>query len=77
MHLDEFPVFKGEIGIEEWERRVLATVEAQDVTVFSLHDCYAHLWLDRYDAFLERVLPLGTPLTVDELAAELTLAAAQ
>jgi peptidoglycan/xylan/chitin deacetylase (PgdA/CDA1 family) len=77
VQFDDHPVFTGRVRIEDWERSALATVAARDVTVFTLHDCYAHLWLDRYDAFLERVLPLATFLTIDELAAELTLAAAQ
>jgi hypothetical protein len=73
---DDFRLFRNGRAYDDWEAEALATVASRDVAAFALHDCYAYLWLDRYEAFLERVLSLGELRTVDELAAGVTLAAA-
>jgi hypothetical protein len=73
---DDFKLWSEGRDYDDWERETLARIEARDVTAISLHDCYAPWWIERYPAFLERVRALAEPRTVDELAAELTLAAA-
>src|SRR5439155_23756775 len=75
IRLDDHPVYRGEIGFEAWKETLLETIESHEVTAFSLHDCYAHLWLDRYPELLEEVAALGAFRTLDELASEVTLAA--
>ena len=73
---DDFELYRSGTPFEDWEAEAVRTIAAREVAVFGLHDCYAHLWLDRYEPFLERVLAVGEARTVDELAAEVTLAAA-
>jgi len=70
---DDFDLYAGGTPFDEWEAEALRRIDSRDVAVFALHDCYAFLWLDRYKAFLERVLALGETRTLNELAAELTL----
>ena len=74
---DDFSLYDEHVDYADWQKRTLATIEARDVTVFSLHDCYADLWLPRYDELLARVSSLAELWTVDDLAADATLAAAE
>jgi hypothetical protein len=76
VNFDDFSLYKDGTRFEDWEAAALRTIGSRDIVVFTLHDCYAPLWRDRYEEFLERVLPLGQLQTVDELSADLTLAAA-
>ena len=48
---DDFPLYRSETTWGAWETDALREVAARDTTVFGLHDCYAHLWLDRYEGF--------------------------
>ena len=73
--LDDFPLHSGGLAVPAWEERLLDEVASRDVTAVSLHDCYAHLWRDRYPTLLERLGSLGTFRTLDDVAAETTLAA--
>jgi hypothetical protein len=73
---DDYELYRSGTRFEDWEADALCTIASRDVVVFGLHDCYGYLWLDRYEAFLERVLALAETRTVDELAAEVMLAAA-
>jgi hypothetical protein len=62
---------------EVWEELVLRKVAgAERFKAFALHDCYAPYWLGRYEGLLERLAELGELRTLDEVAAEVTLAAA-
>jgi hypothetical protein len=74
--LDDFPLHTGQRSYDEWERMVMERVEAADVAVIGMHDCYADHWLDRYDDFLARLGELGELRTLDDVAGELTLASA-
>jgi hypothetical protein len=74
VHFDDFALHARGQDLAEWEAAALAAIDAGELVVFSLHDCYAHLWLDGYEPFLERVLARARPITVDELAAHVTLA---
>ena len=42
-----------------------------------LHDCYAHHWLDRYPALLEKLRGAASLATLDQAAADLTLGEAR
>jgi hypothetical protein len=72
---DDFSLYTGKRDYDTWEAAALEAIEQRSLVVFSLHDCYGHLWLERYAGFLERVQELARPLTLDELAAAVTLAA--
>jgi hypothetical protein len=74
--MDDFSLHTGERTYEEWERDALDRIRAEPFTAIGLHDCYAPLWLDRYAGFLEQVGALAELRTLDEVAAEVTLATA-
>jgi hypothetical protein len=76
VHVDDFALYTGELDFDRWQALVLEVVKQADVAVVSLHDCYAHLWLDRYPGFLERVQAVAPLATLDHVAARVTLAAA-
>jgi hypothetical protein len=73
---DDFPMWNAGVGYEDWEREALERIAAADFTAVDLHDCYAPWWLPQYPRFLEQVRELGELRTLDEVAAEMTLAAA-
>src|SRR5688572_28815042 len=76
VHVDDHALYRGDVDFDEWRANVLEAVAAKDISVVSLHDCYAHLWLDRYPELLAELQGHGTFLTLDEVAAHVTLAAA-
>ena len=73
---DDYPLFSEPTPFGEWTAEATQAILARDSVAFGLHDCYAFLWLDRYEAFLSAVQQLGETETLDELASRLTLAAA-
>jgi hypothetical protein len=73
---DDHPLYTGQLSYPEWERVALERLASSGFAAISLHDCYAASWLPRYDSFLEQVAAMGELRTVDEVAAEVTLAAA-
>ncbi len=75
VHFDDFALYRNGLDFSTWAETALARIAENDLVVFSLHDCYAHLWLDRYLSFLTQVRGLGDLRTLDEVAALVTLAA--
>lgn len=73
---DDFPLHTGAVAYDDWERTALERVAGNDFTAIGLHDCYAAHWLPRYRDFLERVGEVAELRTLDEVAAEVTLASA-
>lgn len=76
VHIDDFDLYRRRLGFDAWKAAVLEAVASEETAVISLHDCYAHLWLDRYAELLDELAALGELRTLDELAAESVLAAA-
>jgi hypothetical protein len=74
--LDDFPLYTGALTYEDWERTVLKHVERDAYTAIGLHDCYAHLWLDRYAELLDKLSAAATPRTFDQVSAEVVIGAA-
>lgn len=74
--IDDFDLHRGLIGYRRWEDTVVAALESHEFGAVCLHDCYAPNWLEHYPRLLERLAGLGRVATMDEVAAELTLAAA-
>ncbi len=72
--IDDFPLHTGSMGYEDWEQRVLRIAAERDFTAVGLHDCYAPRWLGRYRSLLRRLAELQELTTMDELAADVTLA---
>jgi peptidoglycan/xylan/chitin deacetylase (PgdA/CDA1 family) len=71
--LDDFTMHRSE-SYDVWEQRALQVAQRNAFVAVSLHDCYGDLWLDRYPTFLRRLQELGEFKTLDEVAAEVTLA---
>jgi hypothetical protein len=73
--LDDFPLHTGRLSFENWRLKALDTIRQNDFVALSLHDCYASHWLPHYEPFLREVSTLARLRTMDEVAAELFLAA--
>jgi hypothetical protein len=73
---DDFPMWNAGMAYENWEREALERIATADFTAVDLHDCYAPWWLPQYPRFLQQVRELGELRTLDEVAAEVTLAGA-
>ena len=74
--LDDFDLYTGRQTYDEWESALLDHVERTPYTTVGLHDCYAHLWLHRYPELLEKLKPLARLRTLDDVAADVVMAAA-
>lgn len=70
IHFDDYALHSRGLPYAEWEERALARLQTRAFTCFSLHDCYAELWLPHYRDFLARVRALGRLTTLDEVAGE-------
>ncbi len=73
VHLDDYKLYRHGVAVKEWEREVLELVVSRDFVVIGLHDCYAPYWLDGFAALLEELQSRATLLTLDEVAARVTL----
>lgn len=73
VHVDDFPLYRHGVSADEWEREVLDLVERRDFAVIGLHDCYAHLWLDGLEGLLRQLKSRAQLITLDEVAARVTL----
>jgi hypothetical protein len=74
--VDDYPLYRGELSWPEWEARALHQAAQRNFAALSLHDCYAHLWLPHYAAFLERLQQLARLVTLDDVAARTFLTTA-
>jgi hypothetical protein len=68
---DEYAMYTRDMTYEKWRTAALEKIESSKFVAFSLHDCYAGLWLDDYHSFLLDVLELGSLKTLNEVAADL------
>jgi hypothetical protein len=73
VHFDDFSTYKHGKPWVDWETEALTEVGGRDVTTFGIHDCYAHLWLDRYEGFLAKLAGVGRLRTIGEVSDELFL----
>lgn len=74
---DDFPLHRAATSWSAWEADALRDVAARETTVFGLHDCYAHHWLDHYDGFLAKLADIGRLRPIGDVAAELFRCAAE
>jgi hypothetical protein len=71
--MDDFDLHRT-LPYDRWEARLLEKVwRRQEFTAISLHDCYGDRWLPNYERLLEKLRPLGTFKTLDEVAAGVCL----
>jgi hypothetical protein len=71
--LDDWPLYRGQLTYEQWERLLLTVIRERPFTAVSLHDCYARWWLDRYPSLLDRLADRARLCTMDEVSAEVVL----
>jgi peptidoglycan/xylan/chitin deacetylase (PgdA/CDA1 family) len=74
--LDDYPLHRGTLTFEAWQRALLEGAARREVTVVALHDCYAPHWIDRYPALLEALASHGRTLRAGDIADRLFLGAA-
>ncbi|MEB3170711.1 MAG: hypothetical protein VKK43_05000 [Synechococcaceae cyanobacterium] len=74
---DDYALHRDGQPFAEWKETALRHIRSHDFVAFSLHDCYAHLWLPHYGAFLQELRGLGRLCTLDQVAAETTLGQAR
>jgi peptidoglycan/xylan/chitin deacetylase (PgdA/CDA1 family) len=77
IRFDDFDLHRGTMDWRRWRERAHATVRAHDFVAFGLHDCYAEHWLPHYEALLRELQALAELRTLDDVAADLHLAAAE
>jgi peptidoglycan/xylan/chitin deacetylase (PgdA/CDA1 family) len=73
IQFDDYPLYRGLRSYREWEAEILEMVESQDFFAFGLHDCYAPYWLDQYRSLLQQLKSRAKLITLDEVAARITL----
>jgi hypothetical protein len=71
---DDHALHTGALTYDEWERDALQQIQRHDFVAFSLHDCYAPLWLRHYPRFLENVARLGRLRTLNDVSSRVILA---
>jgi hypothetical protein len=64
---DDYPLFTGGLGYEEWEGRILHSARESSFFAFGLHDCYAACWLEGYPRLLEELARIGTFVPADRI----------
>ena len=75
--LDDFSLHTGQLTYAEWRRRALDAIQNRDFVALGLHDCYAGHWVEHYERLLEDIKALAQPRTLDEVAADLYVAAGE
>jgi len=73
VHMDDYAMFRHGVSFQAWEDAFWQGAGAQEFVVVGLHDCYAPHWLPHYEGFLRRLQERATLLTLDEVAARVTL----
>jgi glycosyltransferase involved in cell wall biosynthesis len=73
VHMDDHKMFRDGVSYEAWRSEVLENVESRDFFVLGLHDCYAGFWLSGYAELLKELQARATLITLDEVAARVTL----
>jgi glycosyltransferase involved in cell wall biosynthesis len=71
--VDDYPLFTGAVGYEDWERNLLQRAREKQFFAFGLHDCYAELWLTRYPQLLHRLKEIGDVVSADALCDRMLL----
>ena len=70
---DDFAMYKSTTPYEEWERKAIRSIHENQFVAFSLHDCYGHYWLPRYESFLQKIGGLAKMATLNEVSNQVIL----
>lgn len=74
---DDYNLYRDGLPFHIWKEQAWQAIRRHPFVAFSLHDCYAHLWLPHYQEFLKELKSLGRLCTLNQVAAETTLAQAR
>lgn len=74
---DDYDLYRHGQPFPKWKETAMQHIRCHQFVAFSLHDCYAHLWLPGYRRFLQELQGLGRFCTLDQVAAETTLTQAR
>ena len=72
-HLDDYPLFTGELDYGRWMNRVMTMTEQRGFFSVGLHDCYSKFWIDRYSELLDRLKRVGELWTCDQITNQVYL----
>ena len=75
IELDDFPMHEGRLTFEQWRAKLMEATRQTGFVAFGLHDCYARHWLPYYEELLIELRTRARFRTLDEVAADLYLAA--
>jgi hypothetical protein len=75
IELDDFPMHEGRLTYEVWRGKVMEALRQTGFLAFGLHDCYAKHWLPHYQQLLTELQGQARFRTLDQVAADLYLAA--
>ena len=73
IHRDDYLLFTGAVGYEQWERGVLDAAQGKALFGLGLHDCYSGKWLPFYPALLDKLAATGTFAGADEICDQMFL----
>jgi hypothetical protein len=73
IHRDDYLLFTGAVGYEQWERGVLDAAQGKALFGIGLHDCYGGKWLRFYAALLDKLAATGTFAGADEICDQMFL----
>jgi hypothetical protein len=76
IELDDFPMHEGRLTFEQWRAKLFDALRQTGFVAFGLHDCYAQHWLPHYEQLLTDLGAKARFRTLDEVAADMYLAAA-
>jgi hypothetical protein len=76
VEFDDFAVHSGALTYDAWEAKVLAEIQTRRYAAVGLHDCYAPVWIEHYPRLLAKLAEIAELWTLDQVAADVTLAAA-
>jgi hypothetical protein len=74
---DDHALYRDGQSFLEWKEWALANIRSHNFVALCLHDCYADFWLPYYGGFLRELQNLGRFRTLDQVAADTTLAHAR
>jgi len=73
VEFDDFALYRRLLSYHAWEAEILEMVRRRPFFVLGLHDCYAPFWLNQYRSLLQQLKSRATLITLNEVAARVTL----
>jgi hypothetical protein len=67
VHLDDYPLYKGEESYEQWMARLFSLIQERRFLSIGFHDCYSRFWQVGYARLLEELKRVGPLWTCDQI----------